>query len=115
MNQTSNEPPPSKEEIYRQLERILGSPDFKASSQQVEFLKFIVDQALDGNTGFIDDQTVATQIFRRGPDFDRIVDPIIDIQTSLLRRALERYYSTCGKNDPIRIVLPDGTHVPEFL
>ena len=115
MTQTPNTPPPSKDEIYRQLERMLGSPNFKASSQQIAFLKFIVDQTLDGNAGPINDHTVATQVFGRSPEFDLSVDPVVGIQASLLRRALERYYSTAGKKDPIRINIPDGTYVPEFL
>ena len=115
MIQTPNTPPPSKDDIYRQLELVLGSPDFKASSQQIAFLKFIVDQTLDGNTSIINDHTVATQVFGRGPEFDLSVDPVVGIQASLLRRALERYYSTGGKNDPIRINIPDGTYVPEFV
>ena len=114
MNRTPNTPPPSKDEIYRQLERVLGSPNFKASSQQIAFLKFIVDQTLDGNAGLINDHTVATQVFGRGPEFDLSVDPVVSIQASMLRRALERYYSTGGKNDPIRIVIPEGRYVPEF-
>ena len=114
MNQTPNTPPPSKDDIYRQLERVLGSPDFKASSQQIAFLKFIVDQTLDSNAGLINDQTIATQVFGRGPEFDLSVDPVVGIQASLLRRALERYYSTGGKNDPIRINIPNGTYVPMF-
>ena len=114
MNQTLNTPPPSKDDIYRQLERMLGNPDFKASSQQIDFLKFIVDRTLDGNANLIDDQTVATQIFGRGPDFDHSVDPLVSILANLLRRALERYYCTGGKNDLIRISLPDGSYVPEF-
>ncbi len=115
MTQTPNKPPPSKDEIYRQLERILGSSNFKASSQQIAFLKFIVDQTLNGNAGLINDHTLATQVFGRGPEFDLSVDPVVGIQASLLRRALERYYSTGGKDDPIRINIPDGAYVPEFV
>ncbi len=115
MNRTPNTPPPSKDDIYRQLERVLGSPDFKASSQQIAFLKFIVDQTLNGNAGLINDHTLATQVFGRGPEFDLIVDPVVGIQASLLRRALDRYYSTGGKDDPIRINIPDGAYVPEFV
>jgi adenylate cyclase len=115
MTQTPKSPSPTKEEIYRQLERVLSSPDFNASSQQIAFLKFVVDQTLDGNAGLINDHTVATQVFGRGPEFDLSVDPVVGIQASLLRRALERYYSTGGKDDPVRINIPVGTYVPEFL
>jgi hypothetical protein len=42
------------------------------------------------------------------------MDPVVSIQVSLLRRALERYYLTGGKHDPIRINIPEGTYVPVF-
>ncbi len=114
MNQTSNEPPPSKEEIYRQLERLLSSPDFKASSQQSAFLKYVVDQTLVGNAGVIEDHTVANQVFGRGPEFDQSIDPVVSIHASLLRRALARYYLTAGKCDPIRIILSEDAYLPVF-
>ena len=104
----------SNEEITRQLERMLDSPDFRASPQQVAFLKYVVDQALSGNAGQIKAYTVATEVFGRGPDFDPSIDSVVGIQAGRLRRALERYYSAGGKHDLIRIGLPKGTYVPVF-
>ena len=114
MNQRPNRPPPSKEEIYRQLNQVLISPEFKASTQQSAFLKYVVDQTLASNAGGIDDQTIANQVFGRDSEFDQTIDPIVSIQASLLRRALERYYLTTGKHDPIRIILPEDTYKPVF-
>ena len=31
-----------------------------------------------------------------------------------MRRALERYYLTAGKSDPILITIPKGGYVPQF-
>ncbi len=104
----------SNQEITRHLERMLDSPDFRASPQQVAFLKFIVDQVLSGNTGQIKAYTVATEVFGRGPDFDQSNDPIVSVQASGLRRALERYYASGGKHDSIRIDIPKGAYVPVF-
>ena len=105
---------PTKKQISLQLERILNSPDFRASPQQIAFLKFVVFQTLAGNASVIKGYTVATEVFGRGPGFDQTVDPVVSIQGSRLRRALERYYLTAGKHDPIRIDIPRGTYVPTF-
>jgi adenylate cyclase len=105
---------PTKEEITRQLERMVDSPDFHASPQQVDLLKYVVDQTLAGNTDRIKGYTVATEVFGRRSDFDQSIDPIVSIQASRLRQALERYYETAGKYDPIRIDIPRGTYVPVF-
>jgi hypothetical protein len=114
MIQKPNPPPPSDEKISRQLERILNSPHFHASPRQITFFKYVVKQTLAGKAFEIKDYTVATEVFGRGPDFDQSMDPVVSIQASLLRRALERYYLTGGKHDPIRIGIHPGTYVPVF-
>ncbi len=106
--------PQSTKIMIDQLERLLNNPDFHASPQQKNFLKFVVKKVLAGNAGEIKGYTVATEVFGRKPDFDQSVDPVVSIQAGRLRRALERYYLTAGKHDPIRIDIPKGTYVPTF-
>ena len=102
------------EKITRQLELMLESPDFKATPTQIRFLQYVVTETLAGNGSQIKGYTVATEVFGRGPEFDQSVDPIVSIQASGLRRALERYYKRAGKHDSIRIDIPTGTYVPTF-
>ena len=106
--------PSSHEEISHQFERMLSSPDFRASPQQTAFLKFVVNQTLAGNANKIKGYTVATEVFGRRSDFDQSIDPVVSIQAARVRRALERYYLTAGQNDPVRIDIPKGTYVPTF-
>ena len=47
-------------------------------------------------------------------EFDPQVDPIVRVEAGRLRRALEHYYLTAGKNDPVRIEIPKGGYVPTF-
>jgi adenylate cyclase len=103
MSKTQNPPSPANEKITRQLQRILASPNFNATPQQILFLKFVVNQTLAGNALEIKDYTVAAEVFGRGPDFDHRIDPVVSIQADILRRALARYYLTAGKHDSIRI------------
>jgi hypothetical protein len=104
---------PDKIDITCQLERMLANPDFHATSQQIAILKFVVNQFLSGNGSQIKGYTVATQALGR-PDYDQHTDSIVSIQAGKLRLALERYYETAGKNDPIRIDIPKGAYVPVF-
>ena len=97
---------PSNGAISHQLARMLRSADFRATPQQVDFLKFVVNRTLAGNACEIKGYTVATEVFGRGPDFNQSIDPVVSIQASRLRRALERYYLTAGEHDPIRIEIP---------
>ena len=107
-------PSPADEEIQKQLRRILGSPDFHATDQQREFLKFVVTETLAGRSHEIKGYTVATRVFGRREDFNQAIDPIVSIQANKLRRALERYYLTAGKQDSIHIDILKGTYVPTF-
>lgn len=106
---------PAAESIQQQVNRILASPEFKATDVQKSFLKFVVETVLDGRPHEIKGYTVATQVFGRGEDFNQATDPIVSIQANKLRRALERYYLVAGQNDPVRIDIPKGTYVPTFV
>jgi hypothetical protein len=105
---------PPAESIQKQLNRILTSPEFKATDVQKSFLTFVVETVLAGRSHEIKGYTVATQVFGRGEDFNQATDPIVSIQANKLRRALERYYLVAGQNDPIRIDIPKGSYVPLF-
>jgi adenylate cyclase len=100
--------------VNAQMERILKSPEFKATDVQKSFLTFVVETVLAGRSHEIKGYTVATRCFGRGEDFNQATDPIVSIQANKLRRALERYYLVAGQNDPIRIDIPKGTYVPLF-
>jgi len=105
---------PEYETVTDQLELMQASPDFKATPQQIAILNYVVNQTLAGNVDRIKGYTVATEVLGRGPDFDQSIDPVVSIQAGRLRRAIERYYLTAGKHDPISIDIPKGTYVPVF-
>ena len=105
---------PGARAVRRQLERILGNPDFDAPRRSREFLSFVVEEALAGRGEAITQGTIAVRVFARRDDFDPTVDPIVRIQAGRLRRSLERYYLLAGKEDPVWMELPKGSYVPIF-
>ena len=114
MAQEPQSPPPDKDDINRQLKNMLASPDFHATPQQTALLNYLVNLTLSGKPHEIKQEGVAAEVFGRGSDFDPNIDPIVGIQTDLLRRVLARYYRTAGKNERVRIDIPLGTYVPSF-
>jgi hypothetical protein len=114
MEQSPPLPPIARDDIFYQLEHMLASPDFHATPQQIALLKYVVNQSLESNVREIKENTIAAEVFGRGPDYDRSIDPIVGIQTDILRRVIKRYYQKAGKDDPIRIDIPSGTYVPVF-
>ena len=105
---------PPEDDIRQQLDKILSSPEFQNSPMLCDFLRFVVGKTLSGCAQEIKGYTVATEVFRRKADFDAAKDTIVRIQGGRLRRALERYYLTIGRQDPIRIDIPKGAYVPTF-
>jgi adenylate cyclase len=100
--------------IKEQLQRILSSPEFKATARQKKFLQFVIVEFLEGRSSEIKAYTVATHVFGRGAKFDPRSDPIVSIEAKRIRRALERYYLVAGRQDRLRIDIPIGSYVPTF-
>jgi adenylate cyclase len=105
---------PTPEEIQAQLNRILESAEFRASDKQRKFLRFVVDKTLEGRASQIKGYTVAVSVYGRNEKFDPQIDPIVRVEAGRLRRALEHYYLTAGKNDPVSIRILKGGYVPTF-
>jgi adenylate cyclase len=104
----------SKKSIILQLERILGSPGFINSKRPGEFLRYVVEQDLNGQSHAIKQYTIAVEGLGFNDDFNPQTSPAVRILARRLRRALGNYYDSQGSNDPIRIDLPKGTYVPVF-
>lgn len=105
---------PAKEQVLGQLERILGSPDLAQSGRIKAFLRFVVEETLNGRAERLKEYTIATEVFGRDESFDPQTNTIVRVQAGRLRRQLERYYLTEGAGDEIRISLPKGSYVPVF-
>ena len=105
---------PTHGDILQQLKKITSSPEFLVTKQQLDFLNFVVSEALHGRSAELKGYLVATKVFGRTAEFDASTDPIVSIQANKLRRALERYYLVEGQGDLIRIDIPKGAYVPYF-
>jgi adenylate cyclase len=100
--------------VREQLERILGSPGFDASARNRRFLEYIVEETLAGRADRLKGLSIAIDVFERDATIDPQHDPVVRIEAAKLRRRLERYYLTAGREDPIRIDIPKGGYVPAF-
>ncbi len=105
---------PGAAEVRRQLERLLESADLNISDRNRRFLAYVVEETLAGRGERIKAYNIALTAFARGEDFDPQTDPIVRIEASRLRRALEHYYLTVGHSDPLRIEIPKGSYIASF-
>lgn len=106
---------PAREDVIAALQAVLAWPEIQRSPQLGKFLQYIVQRTLDGGTAAIKAYSIAVDVLGRPADFDPQADPIVRVQARRLRALLEDYYLGPGQKEPIRIVLPIGRYVPEFV
>lgn len=104
----------SKKEILEELHTIVSSTSFSRSSVLSNFLKFIVEETLEGNTESLKEYTIAVNALGKPSDFNPQIDAIVRIHAGRLRRLLNDYYNGSGLTDTIKIEVVKGTYVPVF-
>ncbi|MBP2237010.1 TolB-like protein/Flp pilus assembly protein TadD [Sinorhizobium kostiense] len=105
---------PPESEVRVQLDRILASPEFDVPERARRFLTYIVNEVIAGRGDRIKAYSIALEVFGRDASFDGQTDPVVRIEAGRIRRSLERYYLTAGRNDPVAITVPKGGYVPVF-
>jgi TolB-like protein len=105
---------PTEESVRQELEKILTSPQLVSSPILQNFLRFIVEKTLAGESTSLKAYSVATEALGKDVDFDPNLDPAVRILAGRLRRSLAQYYQEWGKNDAVLIDLPRGAYVPGF-
>lgn len=100
-------------EFLEELENILGSAAFRGSRRSQEFLRHVVERALQGDCEHLKERILGIEIFHRDADYDTGDDAIVRVTASDVRRRLLQYHSENGVVE-FRIDLPLGTYVPEF-
>ena len=103
------------ETVRAELERILASPEFKASRRCQDFLEFVVSRALGGCCEDLKERTIGIEVFGRPPSYNTSTDGIVRINASEVRKRLAIYYADAGRANECRIALPTGSYVPAFI
>jgi Tol biopolymer transport system component len=99
--------------VRSQLEKILDSDLLRRSERLSRFLRFIVQQSLDGSGDELKEQVLARELYGRGTEFDTAADPIVRVDARRLRDKLREYYAG-ALSDPVIISLPKGSYRPLF-
>jgi hypothetical protein len=102
------------DEIRAAVERMIGSDVFSRSPQLGAFLRFVVEAVVRGKADRIKAYTIGVEVLRRDTKFDPQLDPIVRVEATRLRRAIERYYAGPGVTDQVIVDLPRGSYVPTF-
>ncbi len=80
---------PTPDEIRDQVDRILLSPDLRASERLADFLRYIVDETLAGRAAEINQRTVAVKGLGYASNFDPQTNPAVRIQARTPSRPMK--------------------------
>ena len=105
---------PLAEDIRQHLDTILAGEEFCSSRRSSELLRHIVDRALIGDVESLKERLLGMDIFHRRSDYDTSSDAIVRVTASDVRRRLATFY-TEHPVQPMRISLPLGSYVPDFI
>ncbi len=108
-------PPRSRAESIRAaLEKILASPGFANAERLSRFLRYTVEETLNGQTDKLKESLLGIDVFGRKPSYDPRVDAVVRTEAVKLRARLREYYESEGREDEIVIDLPKGGYIPAF-
>jgi len=102
------------EAVRAQVERILARATFAQSERLSRFLRFAVEETLQGRGEQLKEYFIGVEVFDREDSYDPRTDPIVRVEAGRLRAKLGRYYETEGREDGVLISFPKGSYVPAF-
>lgn len=102
-------------QIFTEVDSVLSYPAFKNSPILSRFLKHIVTETINKKQHLIKEYSIAVNVLNRPVDFNSHDDSVVRIHAGRMRRFLDEYYAREGINNAIRIVIPKGCYVPEFI
>jgi TolB-like protein len=100
--------------VNSHLDRALSSPLFRKAERQARFLRFVVDAALQSPEATIKEFDIAVAVYDRRADHDPRTDPIVRVEAARLRARLREYYEGAPP-ERVRIDIPKGQYVPQFV
>ena len=101
--------------IRAQLDLLVRDEVFRSSKRSVAFLKYVVEQTLNGSADQIKERTIGVEVFSRDPSYDTNLDHIVRTAATELRKRLATYYVDEKHRSELRIGLTPGSYIPRFM
>lgn len=112
----STVPPALRPVVREELAQLCASERLARSATLVRLLRHVVERHLQGDAAALRETTIALEVFGRDPRrYDAQVDPIVRVASRRLREQLGQHYARPGTGARLRIVLPKGRYVPEYV
>lgn len=101
-------------DVRAQLDRVLAAPAFTSSLRRGQLLRYLVERALAGEAGGINEYAIGVDVFEKAPSFDPRIESIVRTEAGRLRQKLRDYYAADGRADRVWIEIPLRSYKPAF-
>ncbi len=96
------------------LDRVASSAPFQRSKRLRELLQYLGERALKDPTCTLREQEIGVDVLGRPSDYDTSHDTLVRVLVSQLRKKLQEYFATEGRDEPVVIEIPKGSYLPVF-
>jgi hypothetical protein len=100
--------------VREELDRVLASHEFQASKLCQNFLRYVVENTLNGHTDSLKERTIGIEVFGKTTSYDPSEDAGVRVKAGEVRKRLRSYYLSSPADAQLLIDLPAGTYIPEF-
>src|SRR5208283_4089524 len=90
------------------VQRVADSIYFRKGPKLRAFLLYVCENTILGRPEEVREQLIGSKIFGRRPDYDPSDDNIVRVEARELRKRLEAYFASEGKNEAIILEIPKG-------
>jgi hypothetical protein len=98
-----------------ELISIMEGPSFRGSSRSAMFLRFVVEETLAGRKELLKERTIGAAVLGKPPSYDTGADSGVRVRANEVRKRLASHYDIASPKAGVRIELPAGTYVPQFV
>jgi hypothetical protein len=96
------------------VERVASGPAFGRSCRLRGLFLFLCNRKPADSGSGVREHEIGIEVFGRHPDYDTAQDAIVRVQVSQLRKRLEQYFASEGRDEPVVIEISKGTYTPVF-
>ena len=108
-------PVPDRDQCKAELEAMIALGIFAKAPSLALLLDYVCTKYFEGQANQIKEYNIAVEALGRPPSFDPRQDSIVRVEAFRLRKRLKQYYENEGADRHLRIVIPSGQYVPQFL
>ena len=102
------------DERWALTQRLIANHQFAKAVHLRELLLYLAKRAIACPHEEVSEQEIGWRVLGRRPDYNSQADNIVRVQIRRLRQKLDEYFLTDGRDEPMVIVIPKGSHVLRF-